>query len=354
MKHAVRRMVLVVVILAVAVAAVTGYVHWRTADESRSHLVLYGNVDIRQVELAFNANERIEKVFVVEGQKVEAGQLLAELTTNRLAPAAQSGAAQVASQKAVVARLLAGSRPEEIAKAKADAAAAEADVRNADLQYRNTLKAYTSGAATQQEMDNARAARDASHARLDSANQTLKLAVEGPRKEDIQAAQATLGSLEANLVLLRQQLADARLYAPSNGIIRNRILEPGDMASPAKPALTLAVTDPLWVRAYVNENDLGKIHPGMSAVVTTDSFPGKKYGGWVGFISPTAEFTPKQVQTPELRTALVYEVRIYVHNPDGQLRLGMPATVTIAMNQPAATRPAAASLPASAAGGASP
>jgi len=158
----------------------------------------------------------------------------------------------------------------------------------------------------------------------------------GPREEDIAAAKATLQANEGDLALAKRELADAKLYAPTNGIIQNRLLEPGDMASPQKPALTLALDDPLWVRAYVPETDLGKIRLGMKAEVTTDSFPGKKYDGWVGFISPTAEFTPKTVETTEVRTRLVYQVRVFVRNPQGELRLGMPAVTTIPLSQPEA------------------
>ena len=99
------------------------------------------------------------------------------------------------------------------------------------------------------------------------------------------------------------------------------------MASPQKPVFNLAITDPKWVRAYVSEPDLGKIHPGMIASVSVDSFPDRHFEGWVGFISPVAEFTPKAVQTEELRTSLVYEVRVFVKDPSDELRLGMPATV---------------------------
>jgi HlyD family secretion protein len=109
------------------------------------------------------------------------------------------------------------------------------------------------------------------------------------------------------------------------------------MASPQRPVYTLAMTDPLWVRVYVKESDLGRIRPGMRAEVATDSYPNKRYGAWVGYISPTAEFTPKSVETTEVRSSLVYQVRIFVCNPQGELRLGMPATVTIALGQPATT-----------------
>ena len=111
------------------------------------------------------------------------------------------------------------------------------------------------------------------------------------------------------LKLARRVFADAHLYAPSDGVIQDRILEPGDMADDNTPVYTLALVDPVWARTYVPEKELGKLHPGMSARITTDSHPGESFPGWVGFISPTAEFTPKAVETPELCTSLVYQVR---------------------------------------------
>ena len=147
--------------------------------------------------------------------------------------------------------------------------------------------------------------------------------------EDIDEARARLRAQEAQLALSRAVLQDADLYAPADGVIRNRLLEVGDMASAQKPVFSMALTSPIWVRAYVPESMLGRIAAGTGATVSTDSFPGKQYRGWVGFISPTAEFTPKNVETPDLRTRLVYQVRVYVCNPDHELRLGMPATVTI-------------------------
>ena len=138
----------------------------------------------------------------------------------------------------------------------------------------------------------------------------------------------------AELGLVRKRLGDTRLRAPRDGIVRERILEPGDITSPERPVFVLALIDPVWVRAYAPETVLGKLAPGMRAHVSTDSYPDKTYNGWVGFISPTAEFTPKNVETPELRTRLVYQVRVYVCNSENELRLGMPATVTIPFDQP--------------------
>ncbi|HWA97121.1 MAG TPA: efflux RND transporter periplasmic adaptor subunit, partial [Pirellulales bacterium] len=157
------------------------------------------------------------------------------------------------------------------------------------------------------------------------------LMVAGPRKEEVAEAEARLKAAEAQAAFLRRELADAELLAPVEAIVRTRLLEPGEMASPQRPVFSLAVMDPKWVRAYVSEIDLGKVAPGMKAAITVDSFPDRTFDGWIGFISPVAEFTPKAIQTEELRTALVYEVRAFVNDPKDELRLGMPATVRMTL-----------------------
>jgi HlyD family secretion protein len=166
------------------------------------------------------------------------------------------------------------------------------------------------------------------------------LAIAGPRKEDIDEAEAQLRATEAQLAFLRQQLADAALLAPTKAVVRTRLMEPGEMASPQRPVLSLAIIDPKWVRAYVSEPNLGQVRPGMTAAVKVDSFPDRRFDAWIGFVSPVAEFTPKTVQTEELRTSLVYEVRAFIKDPDDVLRLGMPATVYFARpQQPGQQRP---------------
>ncbi len=330
------RIVILVLLVGGAAAALWFWQH-RGQGTAQDRLLLYGNVDIRQVQLAFNGNERIAAMLVAEGDRVKAGQLLARLDTQRLEPKAASREAQVRAQREVVARLEAGNRPEEVRKAKADLEAAGADLENAESTYKRVIQLTTQGVDTVQRRDDARAALDVAKAREAAAKEAYDLMVLGPRKEDIAAAKATLQVYEADLALARRELADAQLYAPTNGVIRNRILEPGDMASPQKPVFTLALDDPVWVRAYVPETDLGKVRPGMKAEITTDSFQDKKYAAWIGFVSPTAEFTPKTVETAEVRTKLVYEVRAFVRNPEGELRLGMPAVVTVPLNQPQAS-----------------
>jgi HlyD family secretion protein len=329
MKH-IRILVGVVVLAAVG----AGLWFWRSrgGTEAANCVVLYGNVDIRQVQLAFNGSERIAALVVQEGDRVKAGQLLAVLDTQRLEPKVASKEAQAAAQHEEVARLEAGNRPEEIRKAKADMGVAEAEARNAERTFQRVTNLIAQNVVPPQQLDDATAVLDATAARLNAARQTFDLMVLGPRKEDIAAGKAKLQAYEADLALAQRELADARLYAPTNGVIRDRVLEPGDMASPQKPVFTLALDDPLWVRAYVAETDLGKIRLGMKAEVTTDSYKDKSYEAWIGYISPTAEFTPKSVETAEVRTKLVYQVRAFVRNPQGELRLGMPAVVTIPLN----------------------
>ncbi|EMI1809267.1 efflux RND transporter periplasmic adaptor subunit [Pseudomonas aeruginosa] len=157
----------------------------------------------------------------------------------------------------------------------------------------------------------------------------LRLAKLGPRSEDIEQAAAQLKASEESLALLRHRISLAELKAPTNAVVRSRLAEPGDMASPQKPVYALAIVQPKWIRAYVNEAQLARVRPGMSAEVKIDGLPDASIAGEVGYISSVAEFTPKPVQTEELRTSLVYEVRVLVKDPDDQLRLGMPATVRL-------------------------
>jgi membrane fusion protein PltH len=325
------------IILGVLIVAAAAFGWWLSQSRrAAGELVLNGNVDLRQVDLAFDNNQRIAAVLVQEGDHVRKGQVLAELDTSRLIPQVAQMAAMVASQNQVVQRMHNGSRPQEIAEARANVDAAKADANNAQKQYDRlrSLSAISSGGGvSQQDLDSARSALDVAQAKVQVNEKALDLMVVGPRKEDIAQAEAQLAADQAQLAYGQQQLADAKLRAPSDAVVRTRIMEPGEMASPDKPVFSLAIIDPKWVRAYVSEPDLGKLHPGMAASVEVDSFPGRRFDGWVGFISPVAEFTPKTVQTDDLRSSLVYEVRVFVKDPKDDLRLGMPATVNLNLKQ---------------------
>jgi HlyD family secretion protein len=312
----------------------------RRSDNPQNRLTLYGNVDLRQINLSFNDSERIETVLVQEGDKVTRGQILARLDTSRLQPEAASAEAAMQGQQAVVDRLHHGSRPQEIAQARANVVAAKADQVNAAQQW-TRLKALTTlttgRAISEQDLESAKAAMDSATARLSVAEKGLDMSTIGPRKEDIAQGEAQLRVNQAQLQVLLRELADAELVAPCDAVVRNRLLEPGEMATPQRPVFNLGIVDPKWVRAYVSESDLGKIHAGMSASVTTDSYPNRALSGWIGFISSVAEFTPKAVQTTELRSNLVYEIRVFVHDPQDEMRLGMPATVLLELGPGART-----------------
>ncbi|BCX81956.1 HlyD family secretion protein [Methylomarinovum caldicuralii] len=310
------------------------------SEEADGGLTLYGNIALRQIDLAVNGSERLTKVLLWEGDRVRPGQLMAQLDLEPFQAEVARLEAEVATQKAVVEKLENGSRPQEIERARAQLAEAKALEQDAWITYRRLKKLLPRKLVSPEEVDNAKAKAEAASARRRAAEQNLSLAIEGPRREDKAAARARLKSLQAQLALAKHNLRNASLYAPAAGIVRDRILEPGDLASPQRPVYTLALTDPLWARVYVDEPDLGKLKLGMRAEITTDSFPDKRYPGWVGYISPSAEFTPKTVQTEKLRTHLVYQVRVFACNPEGELRLGMPVTVRIPLPQtPDARKP---------------
>jgi HlyD family secretion protein len=339
------RLILIVLLLAGGSAA--GLWWWlRQRESAPTELTLHGNVDLRQVQLAFNNSERIVDVLVWEGDRVWAGELVARLDESRLKPQVAQAEAQVGAQQQVVERLHNGSRPEEIAQARANVESAKAELANARRQYQRLEKLSAVRlsdktevqAVSKEDLDNARTALEAAEARFTVNEKALDLSLAGPRKEEIAEAEAKLRVNQAQLAYLKQQLADTDLYAPTEAIVRTRILEPGEMSSPQKPVFALAIIDPKWVRAYVSEPDLGKVRHGMTATVAVDSFPGRRFEGWVGFISPVAEFTPKTVQTDELRTSLVYEVRVFVKDPKDELRLGMPASVYLPLDKPGDSR----------------
>lgn len=326
---------IVIAIVVILVAAAGGAYWWAQRSQGDANsLTLHGNVDIRQVSLAFDGNGRVEQMRVDEGAQVKAGDVLATLDTRTLALQAQQAQHQIDVQKQTLLGLKNGSRPEEIVQAKSRLASAQAQAEQSrqDLARLQGISAKTDGrGVSNQDMDRARSNLKVAAAQAEVQREALRLAQLGPRTEDVARAQAQLEASQSQLDLLNHQIELGTLKAPSDAVVRSRLLEPGDMATPQKPAYALALTQPKWVRVYVQETELGKVKPGMAANVYVDSDPGQAIGGKVGYISSVAEFTPKSVQTEELRTRLVYEVRVLVDDPQDHLRLGQPATVRLAL-----------------------
>lgn len=297
--------------------------------EGAQGLTVYGNVDIRQVDLAFRVDGRLQTLAFEEGDVVQTGELAAALDPVPFEEEVAVRQAELAMAEAELQRLENGSRPQEIRAAEAAVTEREVSLANLEKEFDRRKALVDTGAVTRQSFDDIRARRDEARARRDSAQQELLLRKEGFRKEDIDKARAQAASRRAQLQMAQTRLDDTRLFAPSSGIVLTRVLEPGSIVRAGQAVLALSLSDPVWVRAYIPGPRLGNIHPGMKAVIHTDSRPDQPYYGHVGFISPEAEFTPKTVETPDLRTQLVYRFRIVVDNPDQGLRQGMPVTVLL-------------------------
>lgn len=332
-------------ILAVAVLAALAWLAWTrfSGDARGDAITLYGNVDIRELELGFRVPGRLLAMAAEEGDAVRAGEVLAELDAQPYRDALDAADARVRRAAAQLDKLRHGSRPEEIVQAEANRREARAAAGNAEREYARQQKLIRSGATSEETLDAARARRDATQAALGGAEAALALARDGFRDEDIAAAEAELALATAQRAQARTALADATLAAPADATVLARVREPGSLLAQGQPVYTLSLRDPVYVRAYVAEPDLGRVAPGTRAWITTDSSE-RRYRGRIGFVSPRAEFTPKSVETTELRTDLVYRLRIVVEDPDSGLRQGMPVTVRVPIGPE--TRAAGAASPA--------
>lgn len=269
--------IIALLVVGLVVAGGGGYAvySWVETEAETPVLTLYGNVDIRDVALAFRVSGRIERMAFEEGESVDKGTVVASLDTEPLA--------------------------EELALREAELAQARAVLDNAEKAFARRSRLVKTGAVSQSAYDDALAARD--------------------------QAEAGVQTAAARIDLARTALDDTDLIAPSTGTILTRVHEVGAIVSEGTPIYTLALDNPVWVRTYVSEPDLGHVFPGQAATVRTDT--GDRYEAQVGFISPQAEFTPKTVETTQLRTDLVYRMRVVVDHPDNGLRQGMPVTVEI-------------------------
>ncbi|WP_333875132.1 secretion protein HlyD [Methylobacter sp.] len=322
------------VIILFAVVGIGLFYHKYHSDTERA-MVLYGNVDIREVNLGFRVAGRLSQLVYDEGNDVRIGEVIARLDDEPYRNQVAIAAAQVKSLKERLRLKETGNRPQEIAQARSLVREREATAANAKRLFERSEKTLDSKGISAQDRDNAEANYREVEARLMSARQNLALLEAGFRVEDIAQAKADLAQAEAALASAELQVKDAILIAPSDGVILTRAQEVGSILSAGATVFTVSLQNPVWVRAYLHEPDLGRIHPGTQVDIYTDSRLDKPYSGHIGYISPRAEFTPKAVETTELRSSLVYRFRIVVDNPDQMLRQGMPVTIKLAANSPA-------------------
>lgn len=315
------------VIVLLIVVGSASWIYYTFRGENKITLTLYGNVDIREVTLGFRVPGKLAKLLYDEGDKVKAGEVMARLDDEPYRNQLASAQAQVDSLRARLTLRETGNRPQEIAQARSLVREREAAAVNAERLFQRAEELLVDKGVSIQERDTAEANHQEAQARLKSARDNLALLEAGFRTEDITQAKADLAQTEAALATASLQLQDTVLTAPTDGVILTRAQEAGAILQAGSPVFTLSLVNPVWVRAYVHEPDLGRIHPGMKVEIRTDSSGDKRYRGQIGFISPRAEFTPKTVETTELRSSLVYRLRIVVENPDDGLRQGMPVTV---------------------------
>jgi len=305
------------------------FAHQHAFTRRSKDLQIYGNIDIRQVNLGFRVGGKIQELRVEEGDAVNAGDVIALLDPAPYQDQVNIARAQFEQARANFTKMVNGYRKEEIDQARAQVAQMKANLTNAELNFKREHDLNQNNVISKQELDNAIAQRDTYQAQLEFAEANLTLELAGNRQEDIDAARAQMEFARANLESAELNLSDCQLVAPSVGVVITRALEPGAIVSAGLTAYSIALNRPIWARTYIDEPDLGRIYPGMKALVYTDANPNKPYEGQIGFISPVAEFTPKEVQTRELRTDLVFRLRVIIAKPDRYLRQGMPVTVKL-------------------------
>jgi HlyD family secretion protein len=315
--------ILVLLVIAGTVAGIFYFRNHRTQDLNR--IRVSGNIEITDVQVGFKIPGRVEERPVAEGQMIKAGQVVARLDDKDLKLEIAQRQAQVATARSVLTELKAGSRPEEIAQAEAALERAQADGDRARLEFQRQKKLYEREVISTREFDQAKTGFEASEARIREAKEFSTLVRKGPRQEKIDQARATLDQAKQALGLAETRLQYATLLSPITGMVLSENVEPGEFVSPGTPIISAGDLSQVYLRAYINETDLGRVKVGQKVRITTDTFPGKNYEGKISFIAPQAEFTPKNIQTQKERVKLVYRIKVEIPNPNMELKPGMPA-----------------------------
>ena len=322
-----KQLIPLILLFILAISCIVWFIY-----KSPASLVLYGNVDIRTVNSSFRVSGRLMQLNHEEGDDIKQGDLLAKLDAKPYQIALDQAKANLMMQQAQLDLVTTGYRKEEVAQAAAQVLQYQASYDYAESNYQRMATLIKSASISKDQLDNSLTLRNQAKANLQTAKQKLDQLTNGYRKEDIESAQATVAVAKAQLEQAELNLSDTELYAPTDGTILTRAVEPGTMLSAGTPIYAISLDRPVWVRAYIDEVNLSQAVPGRTVYVYTDSQPDRPYIGQIGFVSPTAEFTPKTVETPVLRTDLVYRLRIQINQTgegqaDEMLRQGMPVTI---------------------------
>jgi HlyD family secretion protein len=320
----------IVPLLLAGAAAWFAYQHWgRKPSPNASVIRVSGNIEVTDAELSFKIPGRIETRAVSEGQAVKAGQLVAKLEQGDLEQETKLRAAEVEVAKAFLAELEAGTRLEELAQAEAAVELAQAEAARAQLEHARQKGLREQAVATDRDYEIAETALQTTRAKVREAQERLNLLRKGPRQEQLDQARARFKQARQALALAETRLGYATLLSPLAGVVLSHHAQPGEYVAPGTPVVTVGDLERPWLRAYINETDLGRVKLGQTVTLTTDTFPGRQYEGRLAFISSQAEFTPKNVQTKKERVKLVYRIKVEAPNPNLELKPGMPADAVI-------------------------
>jgi HlyD family secretion protein len=319
---------LIAAVLVIMGALLLGRTYFSRVGEERI-LFLSGNMEVTETNIGFKLPGRVTALLVDEGQSVHKGALLARLDDGELASVVAQNRAALEEAETRLAELKAGSRPQEIGQAEANLGARKAELTRLQKDYERAEILHENGAISTSQYDAAKSSYEERRAQVHHALESLSLAKEGPRKEDIEGAADRVRQAKAAKGVSEERLKDTFIYAPFSGVILRKNVELGETVSQGEPVYTIGDLESPWIKVYVKEDKLGLVKLGQRAKISSDTYPGKVYDGWVSFISSEAEFTPKSVQTPEERVKLVFGVKVRVHNVNDELKPSMPADVRI-------------------------
>lgn len=323
----------VVISLVLIIAGIGGWYYWTQSPEDRAHLRLSGNVEVTEVRAGFRLPGQVAQRAVSEGEPVRKGDLIARLDTTELQHEVDLGIAELAAAQAELTEKESGYRSEEIGQARAALKRAEAALEEAKSDYHRQMTLFRDHVISKRELEQFEAAYEIAQAQVNEARERFNMYNKGFRQEQIDLIRARKEGAEESLEKARTRLGFATLTSTIDGFVLSDNVEPGEYVSAGTAVVTLGDISHPWLRAYVDETDLGRIRLGQKARVKTDTFPEKEYAGRISFISSEAEFTPKHVQTDKQRTKLVYRVKIDVENPELELKPGMPADAVIELRE---------------------
>lgn len=330
----------VIVALLIVLLGAGAFAAWRwygAGENERSAIRGSGIIEVTQVDAAFEVPGRMLERYVDEGAMVDGGEPIARLDDREYRLAVERTAAAEAAADARYRMMVRGMREQEVDAALAAQESADSSLHLAQLEYERIAKLSTQGIVSQNELDQAATNLTTARKARERAAAQLGMLREGFRTEEIEEARARVAQARADREMAELNLARCKLFSPMAGRVLSKSREPGEMVQSGTPVVTLGDLSRPWVNLYVGERDLGRVRLGMKAEVTVDSFPHDPFPGTVTFVAERAEFTPKNIQTPDERVKLVYRVKVELQTRDGQLKPGMPADTMLPLEQDVAT-----------------